>query len=153
MIQLYSTSSPLGFINNSSSNDDEDDKKRNRAQVFSRKEIYTNNKKSSQLATLYCGLIFHILITDLFNILPANLKHNDDLSINLASTSAWASWIGEIPTAAEVYADASSEMPSAESFDDDDEDEELDASATNEYPDNENDNDNDENYEDAEGKY
>lgn len=57
--------------------------------------------------------------------------------------TAWASWIGEVPTAAELYGDASSEVPSGEGFDDDDEDEELDASATNDYP------ENDESYEDA----
>lgn len=61
--------------------------------------------------------------------------------------SAWASWIGEVPTAAELYGDAASDMPTTEAFDDDDEDEELDASASNEYP------DNDESYDDPEGKY
>lgn len=68
---------------------------------------------------------------------------------------AWASWIGEVPTAAEMYGDASADMPTTESFDDDDEepDEELDASASNEYPENDNDNENDESYEDQDGKW
>lgn len=69
------------------------------------------------------------------------------LAIGESSSLVWASWIGEIPTAAEVYGEASSEMPSGENFDDDDEDEELDSSATNDYPDNEN---NDESYEEPE---
>lgn len=72
-----------------------------------------------------------------------NWNHDDDSSSRQHLT-AWASWIGEIPTAAELYGDASHEVPSGESFDDDDDDEELDASASNEYP------ENDENYEDAE---
>lgn len=67
----------------------------------------------------------------------------------------WASWIGEVPTAAEMYGDASADMPTTEAFDDDDEepDEELDASASNEYPENDNDNENDESYEDQDGKW
>lgn len=83
------------------------------------------------------------------------IKLSLDLSRHLLAEESpsnlvvWASWIGELPTAAEVYADASSDVPSGESFDDDDEDEELDASATNEYPDNENDN-NDETYDEPE---
>lgn len=64
--------------------------------------------------------------------------------------AAWASWIGELPTAAELYGDAANDVPTTEAFDDDDDDEELDASATNEYPDNEQ--DSDEAYEDADGK-
>lgn len=64
--------------------------------------------------------------------------------------AAWASWIGAVPTAAELYGDAASEMPTTESFDDDEDDEELDASASNEYPDN--DNEADESYEDPDGK-
>lgn len=63
--------------------------------------------------------------------------------------SAWASSIGELPTAAEVYGESSAELPSTETFDDDDEDEELDASATNEYPDNDTES-TDESYEEPE---
>lgn len=72
---------------------------------------------------------------------------------------AWASWIGEIPTAAELYAGdggdgegASESSPSSAALedDDDDDDEELDSAASNEYPDNDSDNDNDEAYEDNE---
>lgn len=66
--------------------------------------------------------------------------------------SAWASWVGEVPTAAELYSESANEAPSTEAFDDDDDDEELDASATNEYPDNDGDGDNDESYEDSDGK-
>lgn len=42
----------------------------------------------------------------------------------------WASWIGEVPTAAELYGDSSSAFE-----DDDDDDEGLDSAASNEYPD------------------
>lgn len=61
-----------------------------------------------------------------------------------------SSLMGELPSAAELYGEAASDMPQADAFDDDDDDEELDSAASNEYPDNEN--DNDENYDDAEGK-
>lgn len=90
--------------------------------------------------------VYLVLILSLANDL------NKYLLSEPKSGAVWASWIGEIPTAAELYGDAASELPTAEAFnDDDDEDEELDASATNEYPDN--DNDSDEAYEDADGKW
>lgn len=101
-----------------------------------------------------------VLVSDLSRILKSSSNYhstNDETSpLEPFQTSsgpklaAWASWIGEVPTAAELYGDAASEMPTTESFDDDDEDEELDASASNEYPDNEN--EADESYEDPDGK-
>lgn len=71
------------------------------------------------------------------------------------ASPALASWIGAVPTAAEMYGDSSADMPTTEAFDDDDDeaDDELDASASNEYPENDNDNENDESYEDQDGKW
>lgn len=67
-----------------------------------------------------------------------------------AADFRWASWLGETPSAAQVYAESSSELPVGETLDDDDdEDEELDASATNEYPDSDTEN-TDESYEEPE---
>lgn len=109
---------------------------------ISRKFVVKRQVKSQVLLAIFLSLLWSILISDLIS--------NSNLTSNGQNVRVWASWIGEMPTAAEIYGDASAEMPSAEAFDDDEDDEELDASATNEYPDNENDNDNDENYEDAE---
>lgn len=93
---------------------------------------------------LVIGSLGALLVSDLARFLSAP---DDQTSGRLI---AWASWIGEVPTAAELYGDAANEMPTTEAFDDEDEDEELDASASNEYPDN--DNDNDESYEDPDGE-
>lgn len=102
------------------------------------------------------------LISDLSRIFnkssSTNHLHRDDASSTLSfhisgpKHAASASWIGAVPTAAELYGDAASDMPTTESFDDDEDDEELDASASNEYPDNDNDNEADESYEDPDGK-
>lgn len=111
-------------------------------------------------ATVLTIALSIVLVSDLSRILKlsTNNNHLNDAASPLEAfqtssgpkLTAWASWIGEVPTAAELYGDAASEMPTTESFDDDDEDEELDASASNEYPDNEN--EADESYEDPDGK-
>lgn len=97
--------------------------------------------------SLILNVIFALICLKLSQDLSAKFRSliNDNRNNQVRSSTliAWASWIGEVPTAAELYGDASSEVPSGEGFDDDDEDEELDASATNDYP------ENDESYEDA----
>ena len=124
-----------------------------------RKASYTTSNKSSNLSppNRRSQLLTTFLLATLTLALVSDLaKLFDDQQVFGGAGSgghklaAWASWIGEVPTAAELYGDAASEMPTTESFDDDDEDEELDASASNEYPDNEN--ENDESYEDPEGR-
>lgn len=106
-----------------------------------------SRKPDSLLVLLVSASIACTLMLDLSSFLT-QIGHLSTSS-SLAKP-AWASWIGEVPTAAELYGDAASDMPTTESFDDDDvEDEELDASATNEYPDSDKD---DESYEDGEGE-
>jgi len=112
--------------------------------------VHKPAKRANQLSTckhlstvLLILAISATLVTDLFRFISSDRGQSE-----LIASPAWASWIGEVPTAAELYSDEASNMPSTEAFEDDDDDEELDASATNEYPDNEN----DESYEDADGK-
>lgn len=106
----------------------------------------TPSMDSVQRRVAVRGIVWLVLLVSLTNDLTYYL---DDIGREQSSSSVWASWIGEVPTAAELYGEAANELPSTEAFnDDDDEDEELDASASNEYPES----DSDEAYEDADGK-
>lgn len=105
-----------------------------------------NTGKQFSKRKLVLGVLVAICLGRLLGELGRQLAGREQVQL-----AAWASWIGEVPTAAELYGDSSSDAPATDAFEDDDEDEELDSAATNEYPDNEG--DADESYEDADGEF
>lgn len=136
------------IINSSSSSRQNDRKSLMRHDNKSREKSFGRKWRSQHqlMFGLLLGLISLAIGSDLTRLIR---QQKQELRVGqMEPLAAWASWIGEVPTAAELYGEAASEMPSTESFEDDDDDEELDASASNEYPDN----DNDESYDDPEGE-
>lgn len=79
-------------------------------------------------------LVFTIVFVTVASDLSRHIKSSASTSARNNEVRA-SSWIGAVPTAAELYGDSSDTANAFE--DDDDDDEGLDSAATNEYPDGE----------------
>lgn len=79
------------------------------------------------------SLAFVSVISDLSKHMRPQKNEHQNGEGEVGSATVWASWIGEVPTAAELYGGEGSSAFE----DDDDDDDSLDSAASNEYPDGE----------------